>query len=658
MTGRRDASRIKLRLRLGRGRIRTVLVPACAAIGIATLAAPGARAQTQSAPCQPSAAATTPSSCPKTAASTVTVAKTTPAAKKAASTNAAVLSKLSLVAQLSQIPFFANQENRSTGALGQLENVDAGAAFGMLLAILQLSLWSYWAAGLLLSGSGGTEVLEALIKIVLSAFAIVLWPILFKDGVDAVNAVTAAIITAPFVHSSIAAFDAKLAGTVVVAGGTVATGIGAFGALHDLGSAVGITGGLSIASLLSTGNPVGWFLDLLIALVLLVGTLIIELERIALYATVTFAYVAGPLAAALTAFRGFQPITGAFFRITMAAALTVVVWTLLYVIMAILDTSIDPMLYAPGAWWSSIVNNLTAVMMVVLVIFTPGVVRRHVGGTGGGATGVMRSAAMIAGYRMLRGGGARRATTGAARAQWRQRMRGNGPTGLPTTVENGPAARPWTNPRPGPSGLPNTAAGRGPGAGPTGLPDTGGGDGPSGLPSTRPVSPGSRTRVGSASATAGPNGVPGARAPASGGPSGLPSTDGGDAGGPTGVPSSRSARPSDASAGVNPSPSGVPDPGGAAAGGPTGTPSTGSTSGSPATQPPSPSDPVMAPTLRHAGNGEFTPNGPPFIDAEIVGGDSLAAEPRVLPPPPRALPPVAVAQPSGADPRADERGAR
>ena len=46
--------------------------------------------------------------------------------------------------------------------------------------------------------------------------------------------------------------------------------------------------------------------------------------------------------------------------------------------------------------------------MLWALIFTPGMVRRHVGGTGGGATGLLRTAAMVGGYRMMRAAGRRR----------------------------------------------------------------------------------------------------------------------------------------------------------------------------------------------------------------------------------------------------------
>jgi hypothetical protein len=551
---------------------------------------------------------------------------------------------LSLVGQLSQIPFFANQDNRASGALEGLEGVDVGAAFGLLLAVMTVSLWSYWAAGLLLSGSGGTEVFEALIKVVLSAFGIVLWPVLFREGVDGVNALTATILTAPVVHNSLMGFDAKLGGTVLVAGSAVAGAIAKLGVLHSLGKAAGFAGGLTIASLLGGGDPVGWFLDLLITLVLMLGTLIIEIERIALYATVTFAYVAGPIAVALTGFKGFRPLTEAFFRITLAAAATVVVWTLLYVMMAIFDSTIDPSSYSIGAWWSTIVNNLTAVVMVVLVVFTPGVVRRHMGGTGGGATGALRTAAIVGGYGRMRRGGSTKRASGSSKSLWRQRMRGPGPSSLPTA---GPA--------PGPTRVPSTGAGRRRG-GPTGVPGTvPAGTGPSGLPSTGANGPGGRPWTNSRGPTKRPRTKQGA------GPNGLPTTAG--AGGPTERPSVRPVHPGAktkvGSGWVKPGPTGLPNTAGAA-GGPNGPSHTGGATSGPngpshaggaaGSQPVGGSSSGQGrATLRHDGGGGFSPDGPGIVDT-VEGSDGVFAVPE------RALPPAPVPQSSESHPPADSEG--
>jgi hypothetical protein len=349
---------------------------------------------------------------------------------------------------LQSIPVIG-QQNPAAKAVDQFEVFNTGMSAGLMLAVATVSLWSYWAGGLLLSGAGGTEVVESVIKVALSLFAIVIWPDLFKGVVAVVNDMCSAIVNAPFAHHVYEKFAAKIffsAALQFAAAKVLAAQLGA--GLH-------LSQGLSIASFIATGNPVAWIVDFIVVLMFMVGLLILEIERVALLATTTFIYVTGPIALALTAVRGLTPVTSAFVRIAQAAAITVIVWTVILVLFAILDSAITPIWSMPGlhSWWATVGDSLTAVVMLWILIFTPGIVRRHIGAGGAGATGVLRTAALLTGYRVFRGHSRTGADTRRARRLF------SGPRGA------GQAPSTGVGRKAGPA--PSNAGGRGAGPAPS-----------------------------------------------------------------------------------------------------------------------------------------------------------------------------------------------
>lgn len=363
---------------------------------------------------------------------------------------------------LTSVPVYG-PANPAAGALDQFEQFNEGSAFGLMLAVATVSLWGYWAGGLLLSGSGGTEVVESVIKIALSGFAIVMWPVLFKDAIEIVNALCSSIVHAPFAHAPMQRLAIKLGSdTALTAKAGVAMAAQMGGKLDPA-----LVGGISIASFVATGDPFAWILDFIVTLLFMVGQLIIEIERLALFATTTFIYVAGPLAIALWAFRGLTPTISAFFRIAQSVLLIILVWTIFLVLFAIMDSAVAPVVWNldPKAWFASIGDHLTSLVLLWMLVFTPGIVRRHVGAGGAGATGVLRTAALLGGYRMFRGGG--RGATRAPKAKYTGSFsptaRGAGQ--LPSTPGRTAGPKPST---PGRSaGPPPSTSGRNAGAKPS-----------------------------------------------------------------------------------------------------------------------------------------------------------------------------------------------
>ena len=378
---------------------RLVGVPLVAAlVAVAVMLSLALAAQAASARTTPVATTTTATTTTATT-TTATTTTTTPTTTTTTTTTASSPARTLFINTLTSIPVFS-KSNPSAGALDQFEEFDEGSSFGLILAIATVSLWGYWAAGLLLSGSGGGEVVESVVKIGLSGFAIVMWPILFRDAIAIVNGLCAAIVNAPFAAGAFRQLATKLGLD------TALTVQGAVGLATTLGTGLKLAGGVSIASFVATGDPFAWILDFVVVLLFMVGELIIEIERVVLFATTAFVYVGGPFAIALWAFRGLTPLTSAFWRIAQAVGAIVVVWTILLVLFAILDTAVAPVwTLDPHAWFASIGDHLTAVVLLWMLIFTPGMVRRHVGAGGAGATGVLRTAAVFgfAGHRMFRG---------------------------------------------------------------------------------------------------------------------------------------------------------------------------------------------------------------------------------------------------------------
>ena len=337
---------------------------------------------------------------------------------------------------LTSVPVYG-PVNPAAKSLDAFEQFDEGSAFGLMLAVATVSLWGYWAGGLLLSGSGGTEVVESVVKIALSGVAIVMWPELFKDAISIVNALCSSIVNAPFAHRPMQQLAVKLGiDTALTAKAGIALA-------SQMGSKLGLVGGISIASFVATGDPFAWILDFIVTLLFMVGQLIIEIERLAMFATTTFIYVAGPLVIALWAFRGLTPTVSAFFRIAQSVLLIVLVWTIFLVLFAIMDSAVAPVVWNvdPRAWFASIGDHLTSLVLLWMLVFTPGIVRRHVGGGGAGATGVLRTAALLGGYRVLRGGG--RGTARAPKAKYTGRHANRpGATSQPSASGRGASARP------------------------------------------------------------------------------------------------------------------------------------------------------------------------------------------------------------------------
>jgi hypothetical protein len=519
-------------------------------VGVAGLALlPGSAVAARPVPNDPPVAASASATTPRPAGAVARTAPSTPAARAAASSGGTSSSarratpspvQSLFINTLTSIPVFSSA-NPSAGALNQFEQFDAGSAFGLMLAVATVSLWGYWAGGLLLSGAGGTEVVESIIKIVLSGIAIVMWPTLFRDAVAIVNGLCGAIVNAPFAASAFRKLALKIGTNFGVTMSAAAGLVVESGLASGLRSALGIgAAGLSIADLVSTGNPIGWFIDVVVTLGFLIGQFIIEIERLALFATTCFLYVTGPIAIALTAFRGLTPVTGAFFRVAQAVLVIVFTWTVFLVLWAILDSAIAPLFWnQPKAWFATIGDNLTSLVMLWFLIFTPGMIRRQLGAGGGSAAGVLRTAAVYAGYRALRGGGGGRRSPAARenKAAMRAGRRalgaaeGRAPMNWWPRSMGGDGGRPALHPRRGGAGAPAPSFGGGAGRAGRGAPTFGGGGAAGPAPTF-----GGRGGAGGPAPTFGGRGGPGGPAPTfgDGNGGGVPApkvSDGNGAGG-------------------------------------------------------------------------------------------------------------------------------
>jgi hypothetical protein len=557
--------------------MRLLVIGMAAALATTSIFAPGA----QAAPQRPADLSSTTSTVPAPPGGSKTAK--TPSTKKASAP------KTPYINQLYSIPVFT-ASNPAAGALDQFEQFDASSAFGLMLAVATISLWGYWAGGMLLSGSGGTEAVESVVKMVLAAIGITMWPTLFRDGIAAANGLCNLMLTAPFAHAAYTKFAARL-GSELAVSVSGATGLAALGATVGKGLGLGAAG-LSVASFVSTGDPIAWFIDFVVVLGLMVGELIIQIERLGLFAATAFIYVTGPLAIGLTAFRGLNPLTSAFFRVAQAVPAISVVWAIFLLLFAILDTSTASILSAPGVWWANIGNNVTALVLLWLLVLTPGMVRRHVGAGGAGAAGMFRTAAMIGGYRLFRGGSGRNPNRGAARRAF-GRARGAGERPVPA---GGAGARPvpagGAGARPVPAGgagarpVPAGGAGARPsnngGAGPR--PSNGGGAGP--RPSKGGGAGGRPVAAGGAGARPSNTGGAGPRPTRSGGASARPSSNGGAGARPAQAAGAGERASEGGGAGARPTGSGGAGGRPANNGGPAPRPTGGGTGPRPAGKPP------------------------------------------------------------------------
>src|ERR1700733_14301544 len=150
------------------------------------------------------------------------------------------------------------------GRIAALYGFTSGMALGLLGAVATVSVIRYWVAGLSLSGSGGFEALEGLLRCLGAVGFLLIWPFVFGQLVALANICSAAVLGAPSLRADIA----HLIGTVVFVTFTPGSGITLF-----LGVVVAVAGG-------------AMFLGLLFMKVLL-------------GATVTFLYAAMPLACVL-----------------------------------------------------------------------------------------------------------------------------------------------------------------------------------------------------------------------------------------------------------------------------------------------------------------------------------------------------------------------
>jgi hypothetical protein len=344
---------------------------------------------------------------PTTSQTTTTPATTTPAATtpSASSKNLTNKQKEAVARKeylgITQIPMW-NAGNPAAGTLDQFSLYMRAVGLGLMASFLSVNVLTMLANGTLLSGGGAEDAWRLVLSPIVFGGAIAAWDPFFRDVVTVVNGVCTEIVDAPFAETALRNLVDKLALSSLLTERDAA--------VLTAGEAIGglkLAAGLSIADFISTGNPIGWFLDFVVVLLLMVGQLIIQIERIVLFTTVAILYVTGPLALGLAAIRGLSPITAAFVRVGQAVAVIVVLWSVELVLVAVLDTGVIQPAFAvnPDAWWSSIIDSLSVLVLIFMIILTPGYVRRLLGAGGGSVTGMLRTAAVMgfAASRLFRG---------------------------------------------------------------------------------------------------------------------------------------------------------------------------------------------------------------------------------------------------------------
>lgn len=227
--------------------------------------------------------------------------------------------------------------NFTSGNVAELSHTTTAVAFGLIGVVLTLSVCRYWLAGLSTSGAGGIEAIEGLSRTIGAAMFILGWPVLFNNGVAIANSASSAVL-----HSH--------------------------GVEDDIG---GLFKAILVVNFTIGANPVGWIVQILVALAGILGLLGLIFMKVVLSASTAVLFSAMPVAAILWA----VPETSWIARYCARAFLVCLglpfVWVVIFATFAAIGVDTLSFNGGGGVLDTTIIKPLTAVALLYLAVSLP-----------------------------------------------------------------------------------------------------------------------------------------------------------------------------------------------------------------------------------------------------------------------------------------------
>jgi hypothetical protein len=225
--------------------------------------------------------------------------------------------------------------DQSGGHIATLYGLTSGMALGLLGAVVTASIVRYWLAGLSMSGSGGFEALEGLLRSIGAVEFLVAWPLMFTQLVALANICSATILSSPSLRSEIA---------------------------HTINAVVFVT--------FAAGSPVGLFISIVIAVAGALLFLALLFVKVMLGAATTFLYVAMPLAIVVWPVDELSWLARYAMRAFVALLIVPVAWALIFATFAAVTVNALEFQGAHG-FINQVTQPLVALAMLWLVLTVP-----------------------------------------------------------------------------------------------------------------------------------------------------------------------------------------------------------------------------------------------------------------------------------------------
>jgi hypothetical protein len=236
---------------------------------------------------------------------------------------------------LDVLTWLTSSDNQTGGHIATLYGLTSGMALGLLGAVLSVSFLRYWLAGLSLSGRGGFEAVEGLLRTLGGVAALLVWPTVFSQ--------------------------------LIALGNTASATILGFGALRG-----------EVATIINTvvfvtftpGGVVGLFIAIVVAVagaLLFLGLLFMKVMT---GAALTFLYVAMPLVLILWPIDEIAWLARYALRAFFALVIIPVVWALIFATFAAVSVNALEFQGAHG-FVNQVTQPLVAIAMLWLAVTIP-----------------------------------------------------------------------------------------------------------------------------------------------------------------------------------------------------------------------------------------------------------------------------------------------
>jgi hypothetical protein len=236
---------------------------------------------------------------------------------------------------LSALTWLTSLDNQSGGHITTLYNLTSGMAIGLLGAVITVSIVRYWIAGLSMSGSGGFEALEGLMRSIGAVGFLLIWPVFFGLLINLSNVASATILGDPPLRAEIA---------------------------HIINTVVLVT--------VSPGGDLTLFIGIVIAIVGGLLFLALLFMKVMIGATVTFLFIAMPLAVILWPIDELAWLARYALRAFICLLIVPVVWALIFATFAAITTNALEFQGAHG-FLNQVTQPLVALAMLWLTITIP-----------------------------------------------------------------------------------------------------------------------------------------------------------------------------------------------------------------------------------------------------------------------------------------------